>query len=170
MSDFIIRLDKTTNSQASYSFVVKDKFFESFDFSDIKHADIIVVAKLKKHGNNIALNLTINGYINKLACDICTEELSKKISAETNIIIKKTDENIFSTDEIIYTKTHDNKLDLKQLIFELIVLNAPKKRQHDLDKNGKSKCDEEMIKLIKKYTTAKKETHDPRWEILKTLT
>ncbi len=170
MSDFIIRLDKITNSQVSYSFVVKDKFFETFTFSAIKHTDIIAVAKLNKHGDNISLNLIINGYINKLACDICTEELSIKISGETNVIIKKTNKNIFSTDEIIYVKPNDNKLDLKQLIFELIVLNTPKKRKHGLDANGKSKCDEEMIKLIKKYTNVKNETCDPRWEVLKNLT
>ena len=170
MSDFIIRLDKTSNSQTSYSFVVKDKFFETFTSSDIKHADIIVAVKLNKQGNNISANLKINGHINKLACDICTEELSKKISAETNIIIKKTNENIFSTDEIIYVKPNDNELDLKQLIFELIILNTPIKRQHDLDENGNSKCDEEMIKLINKYTNIKKENFDPRWEKLKNLT
>ena len=70
MSDFIIRLDKTSNSQTSYSFVVKDKFFETFTSSDIKHADIIVAVKLNKQGNNISANLKINGHINKLACDI----------------------------------------------------------------------------------------------------
>ena len=170
MSDFIIRLDKTSNRQTSYSFVVKDKFFETFTFSDIKHADIIVAVKLNKQGDNISANLKINGHINKLACDICTEELSKQISAETNIIIKKTNENIFSTDEIIYVKPNHNELDLKQLIFELIILNTPKKRQHGLDENGNSKCDKEMIKLINKYTNIKKENFDPRWEKLKNLT
>ena len=170
MSDFIIRLDKTTNIQTSYSFVVRDKFFETFTFSDIKHADIIVAVTLNKNGVNISANIKINGRINKLACDICTEELSKEISAETDIVIKKTNENIFSTDEIIYVKPNDNKLDLKQLIFELIILNTPKKIQHGLDENGNSKCDEEMIKLINKYTNVKKEKFDPRWEKLKILT
>ena len=169
MSDFTVKLGDLSTREICCSFVVKDKFFEAFPFSDIKHADIAVVAQLNKNGDNILLKLSLGGCINKLACDICTEELSIKISVATNIIIKRTDKNIFSTDEIIYVKPNENKLDLKQLVFELIVLNTPKKRKHDLDKKGNSKCNEEMIKLVKKYTTVRKKASDPRWDVLKNL-
>ena len=66
-------------------------------------------------------------------------------------------------------KKNENKLDLKHLIFELIVLNAPKKRQHALDKQGNSTCNKEMVDLVKEYTQVKEKSSDPRWDALKNL-
>jgi hypothetical protein len=104
MNDYIVKLGAITNGQNSFSFEIKDQFFEAFTFSDIEHADISAIAKLNNNGNNMSLNLIIDGQINQLSCDICTDELSVKISAETNIIIKKTDEDLVSSDEIFYIK------------------------------------------------------------------
>lgn len=169
MHNFTVKLGPITNGKNSFSFEVEDQFFEAFTFSDVKHANISAVATLDKDGENISLNLTIDGQINQLACDICTDELSVQISGETNIIIKKTDDDVTSTDDIFYIKKSENKLDLKHLIFELIVLNAPKKRQHALDKQGNSTCNIEMVDLVKRYTQIKEKSSDPRWDALKSL-
>ena len=169
MDDFTIKLGAITNGKNSFSFKIKDQFFEEFTFADIKHANISVCAILDKDGEMLSLNLKINGQINQLACDICTDELSVPILAETDLIIKKTDDDLVSTDEIVYIKKSENKLDLKHLIFELIVLTVPKKRQHPLDKNGNSTCDKEMLDLVNKYTQVKEKSSDPRWDALKNL-
>ncbi len=168
MNDFIVKLNSITNKK-SFTFEIKDAFFESFTYSDIEHVDVCAIAKFKKDGENIYLKLTIDGDINHLACDICTEELSVKIFGETNIIIKKTNEHKISTDEILYIANDKNYLDLKQLIYELIVLNAPKKRAHPLDKNGNNTCNKEMLDLITKYTQKANMSSDPRWDALKKL-
>jgi len=169
MHDFTIKLGAITNGKNSFSFEIKDQFFESFTFSDIEHANISAIVTLIKDGENISLNLIIKGEINQLACDICTDELSVKISGETNVMIKKTDANLASTDEIFYIKKSENKLDLSHLIFELIVLTAPKKRQHALDKQGNSTCNKEMVDLVNKYRQVKEKSSDPRWDALKNL-
>ena len=169
MHNFTVKLGSITNGKNSFSFEIEDQFFEAFTFSDLEHANISAIARLDKDGENISLNLTIDGQINQLACDICTDELSVKISGETNVIIKKTDEDVASTDDIFYIKKSENKLDLKHLIFELIVLNAPKKRQHPLDKQGKVTCNKEMVNLIEKYTVQEEKSSDPRWVALKDL-
>ena len=61
------------------------------------------------------------------------------------------------------------KIDLKHLIFELIVLNLPKKRKHTVDKQGKSTCNKEMVDLVNKYTQIKEQASDPRWDALKKI-
>ena len=169
MNDFTVNLGGITTGETSFSFEIKDQFFESFTFSDIEHANISAIVTLIKDGENISLNLIIKGEINQLACDICTDELSVKISGETNVMIKKTDANLASTDEIFYIKKSENKLDLSHLIFELIVLTAPKKRQHALDKQGNSTCNKEMVDLVNKYRQVKEKSSDPRWDALKNL-
>ena len=170
MEDYTVNLGLIDAGKKSFSFEVKDQFFEEYPFSDLQHVNISVIAKLDKDINNLSLNLKISGEIYQIACDICTEKLTINISGETDLLIKKNNTNLISTDEIIYINKNENKLDLKHLIFELIVLNVPKKRQHPLDKNGKSKCNKEMIKLVEKYTKTKKTASDARWDALKHIT
>jgi len=169
MNEYKIKLGEITNGKNSFSFEIKDQFFEAFTLSDAEHVEIIATALLDKDGDKLALTLTIDGKINKLLCDICTEEISVNITAETNVMIKITDEDLTSTDEIFYIKKSENSIDLQQLIFELIILNLPKKRQHPLNTKGEVTCNEEMVNLIKKYTVKQEKSSDPRWDALKDL-
>ena len=169
MNGYKIKLGGITNGKNSFSFEIKDQFFEAFTLSDVEHAEIIATALLDKDGEKLALTLTIDGKINKLLCDICTEEISVNITAEINIIIKITDEDLPSTDDIIYIKKSENSINLEQLIFELIILNLPKKRQHLLNDKGEVTCNEDMVNLIEKYTVKKEKTPDARWDTLKNL-
>ena len=169
MDDFKIKLGAINDGKNCFSFEIKSQFFEEFPLSDVEHANITATALLDKKGDRLALTLTIDGEINKLLCDICTDEISIAITAKTKVIIKTTDENLVSTDEIFYVKTNENAIDLKQLIFELIILNLPNRRQHPLNEDGSSNCNKEMIVLVNKYTLKEKKSSDPRWDALKKL-
>ena len=169
MDDFKIKLGVINGGENSFSFEIKDQFFEEFTLSDVEHANITANAILYKEGDRLALTLAIEGEINKLLCDICTDEISVDITAEAKVIIKTSDEDLVSTDEIFYVKTSENAIDLKQLIFELIILNLPKKRQHAFNEDGGSNCNEEMIDLVNKYKVPEEKSSDPRWDALKKL-
>ena len=169
MNDFTIKLGAITNGKNSFSFDIKDQFFEAFTMSDVECAEIKATALLDKDGAKMKLHLTIEGFVNNLLCDICTDEISVNINAETDVIIKVTDEDLTSTDEIFYIKKSENQIDLKQLIFEIIILSLPNRRQHPLDKNGESKCNKEMVDLVNKYTEVKEKSSDPRWDALKDI-
>jgi uncharacterized metal-binding protein YceD (DUF177 family) len=169
MNEYKIKLGNITNGKNSFSFEIKDSFFDAFTLSDVEYAEIITTALLNKDGDKLALTLRINGTINKLLCDICTEEISINIKAVANVIITKTDEDLISTDEVLYIKKNESSIDLKQLIFELIILNLPKKRQHPLNNKGEVMCNKEMVSLIEKYTVKKEMLSDSRWDALKDL-
>ena len=169
MNEYKIKLGSITNGKNSFSFEIKDQFFDAFTLSDVEHAEIIATTLVNKDGDKLALTLQIDGTINKLLCDICAEEISISIKAAANLIVTKTDEDLISTDEILYIKNSDNSIDLKQLIFELIILNLPKKRQHSLNNKGKVTCDKKMVSLIEKYTVKEEKLSDPRWDALKDL-
>ena len=169
MNNFKIKLPSSNNGKSLFSFSIKDSFFEEFPFSEIKHASICANGTIYKERGKTSLSLIVSGKINNLPCDICTEDLSVEISAETNMIIKRTNENLFSNDEVYYVKKTENKIDLKQLIFELITLNIPKKRRHPLNEKGNIICNKEMIELVEKYKQKQKQTSDPRWDVLKNL-
>ena len=169
MNEYKIKLGSITNGKNSFSFEIKDQFFDAFTLSDVEYAKIIATTLVNKDGDKLALTLQIDGTINKLLCDICAEEISINIKAVADLIVTKTNEDLISTDEILYIKNSDNSIDLKQLIFELIILNLPKKRQHPLNKQGEITCNQEMVDLIKRYTIKQEKSSDPRWDALKDL-
>ena len=169
MNDFEIKLGSISSGSNYFLFEIKDQFFDEFILSDVEYANIKAKAALDKEGDRLYLTLTIDGEINRLLCDICTDEMSVDINAKTKVIIKKSNEDLVSTDEIFYVKKSENTIDLKQLIFELIILNVPKKRQHTLNDDGSSKCSNEMIELVNKYRIAEEKSSDPRWDALKKL-
>ena len=169
MNDFKIKLGSINGGENCFSFEIRDKFFEEFTLSDVEYANITATALLDKEEDRLVLTLTIDGEIHKLLCDICTDEISLDITAKTKVIIKTTDEDLVSTDEIFYVKTSENAIDLKQLIFELIILNLPIRRQHAFNEDGSSNCNEEMIDLVNKYTVTEEKSSDPRWDALKKL-
>jgi len=169
MDDFKIKLGAINGGKNCFSFEIKDQFFEEFTLSDVEHANIKATALLDKEGDRLELTLTIDGKINKLLCDICIDEISVNITAKTKAIIKTTDEDLVSTDEIFYVKTSENSIDLKQLLFELVILNIPNKKQHTFNEDGSSNCNKEMLDLVNKYTITEEKSSDPRWDALKKL-
>ena len=58
---------------------------------------------------------------------------------------------------------------IEHLLFELITLSLPNKRQHPENKDGTTNCNTEMINLIDKYNHIEEKSSDPRWDALKDL-
>ena len=56
MNDYKIKLGEITNGKNSFSFEIKDQFFEAFTLSDMEHAEIIATALLDKDGEKISIN------------------------------------------------------------------------------------------------------------------
>ncbi|MBG65646.1 MAG: hypothetical protein CMP73_03190 [Flavobacteriales bacterium] len=143
---------------------IKDSFFEDFSYSEIKYTNITATIKSEKIGKELSLSIELDGWVNNLLCDLCAGDLSIKIFSKTNFILKYTAQKLESNDEIIYVKPNQNKLSLKHLLFELVILSIPNKRQHN-----NNECSNEMVELIKKYKKKEKKVSDPRWDALKKL-
>ena len=169
MSDYRIKIGGIADGIHSFTFEIKDSFFKAFSQSEVKHATIIATVLLEKESDKLALSIQLNGEVNHLLCDICAEDISVKIAFATKMIVKETSEDLESTDEIIYINSNDNELSVEHLLFELITLSLPNKRQHPVKKDGTTNCNEEMIALIEKYNEIEEKSSDPRWDALKDL-
>ena len=153
-----------------FSFCIKDSFFKEMYNSEIKYANISAKVSLEKKHNTLQLFIKIRGKVNRLLCDVCTEEMSIEIENNTQMLIKESYTELDSTDEILYIKPTDHTVSIKQILFEMIVLSVPQKRQHKIDEKGKKKCNIEMIQLIDKYSSSPEKRFDERWSALKNLT
>jgi uncharacterized metal-binding protein YceD (DUF177 family) len=169
MNEYRITIGGIEEGIHSFTFDIKDSFFKAFSQSEVRHADIIATVFLEKESTKLALSIDLNGSINHLLCDICAEELSVDISSITKMMIKETSENLESTDEIIYINSNENELSIEHLLFELITLSLPNRRQHPKNEDGTTNCNTEMISLIDKYNNIEEKSSDPRWDALKDL-
>ena len=169
MNEYRITIGGIEEGIHSFTFDIKDSFFKAFSQSEVRNANIIATVLLERENNKLALSIELNGEINHLLCDICAEDISVDISSITKMMIKETSENLESTDEIIYINSNENELSIEHLLFELITLSLPNRRQHPVNEDGTTNCNKEMISLIDKYNNIEEKSSDPRWDALKDL-
>ena len=167
MNEFKIKLGALSNGINSFKFKIKNTFFEEFPLSEVKSADILAKVIIKKENKHFKLQLILEGFIYNMLCDICAEDLTIEFKATTNAIIQNS--TIEFDDDHVLIKTNENSIDLKQIIFESIILNLPKKRKHKTNKNGKGECNQEMLDLITKYRPTGVIPSDERWNELKKI-
>ncbi len=169
--EYIIQFVGLSLGKHEFEFNIHDKFFEHFDYSEIKRGTISVNLDLLKQSTMMVLHFEISGTI-KMNCDRCTEELDLPINGHYKLIVKVGgDDNSDEDDDIIVVAANEHKLDLTQFIYEYITLSLPIKRVHPDDANGESTCDKETIKKLEQFLIEeeKKDESDPRWNDLKNI-
>ena len=157
----------------NFKFEVDGAFFEKMENETITKCEIQVNITLNKQDSLMTLDFSINGTVN-LPCDRCTENFDLIISGNNRLIVKMGNDFQEESEEVIIIPKNDPSLDISQYIYEFILLLIPMKVEHPLDANGKSQCNEELIKLLEKYQPKEKnegeeDNIDPRWERLKGL-
>ena len=166
MFNYCIRLSGIKDGNHEYSFVVNNQFFDAFEQSEITNAKFEVIIILKKEGKKMNLSFNIDGIITNFNCDLCASALEIPISTSLSIILQETENEMEDTDEILYIHPNQCEIDVSHLIFEVISLAIPSKREHNSESGVQ--CDKEMMVLLEQYAE-KEEKIDPRWEVLNKL-
>jgi uncharacterized metal-binding protein YceD (DUF177 family) len=169
MPKHYIRIAGLKEGEHRQAFEIKDKFFEAYEQSEVKTGSFIVNTLVMLRGLDRKLTINIEGTITNLLCDYCAQKLEWPISITSNFVIKESEKETESTDEVIYVLPNQYQLQINQLIFEMINLSIPSKRTHTKSEQGEGKCDKEMLELMEKYATKTKQEIDPRWEVLNKL-
>jgi len=164
-----IRIAGLKDGEHRQVFEIKDKFFEAYEESDVYSGRFTVDTLLTLKGLDKRLTIDINGEIENLLCDYCAKNIICPISITLNFILKESNSEIDSVDEIIYITKNQHQLSLDQLIFEMINLSIPNKISHNEDEKRDGKCDSEMLMLLNKYAKKNNKKVDPRWEVLKKI-
>ena len=164
-----IRIAGLSDGEHRQAFDIKDKFFKAYEDSEVKAGAFIVNTLVVLSGSDRKLTINIEGTITNLLCAYCAERLEWAISTTLNFVIKESENETESTDEIIYVLPNQHQLDINQLIFEMINLSIPNKRTHNKSEQKNGKCDKKMLQLIEEYATKTNNETDQRWEVLNKL-
>ena len=157
-----------------FNFHVENDLFNYFGKEIINDSDISAKVVLEKQDALIILTFDISGTVN-IQCDRCLDYYDQPINSKNKIFVKyenKEEENKEIKDEknedVIIIRPEDSEINIGKLIHDFIILALPLKKMHPDDENGNSLCNPEMIRRIKKLSTAEKKTDD-RWDKLKKL-
>jgi uncharacterized protein len=165
LRNFIIPFIGLKVGNHNFAFEIDDKFFEHFEYSEIKKGKLHVDCLLEKQARMMILHFDIDGTV-RIPCDRCAEDFDQPIHGGQKLIVKFGADHVEESDEVLVITEKESELDVSQLLYEYIHLMLPFKKVHGTDENGNSLCNPEVLR----YIIEKEESQaDPRWEALQKL-
>jgi uncharacterized metal-binding protein YceD (DUF177 family) len=162
LKEFVIPFVGLKEGTHDYAFDIDAKFFESFDNSEIIHADVHVDVSLEKQERMLIFRFGTKGTLT-IPCDRCLGDLTLPVEGTDGLIVKFGQEWEEESDEIIIIPEKESHIDISTFIYEYIMLKLPLQKVHP---EGEGLCDPEVISKLNDHHQA--ET-DPRWAALKQL-
>jgi uncharacterized metal-binding protein YceD (DUF177 family) len=174
---YLIEFNKLVMGPNEFDFDLNDQFLSEFEFAPLEHCEVKVDLKLIKSESMYDLKFDFNGYA-KVPCDTCAEDLNLPIHQKFGLIMRLSEENNFDDSEIIYIARTEIEFDLKQYLYESLLLALPIKKNCEGMSEPKP-CNEDVLKRLA-HVEEKEEDEDgddgsddqegdPRWNKLKDL-
>ncbi len=152
-----------------FEFKIEQQFFESFDYDEFNEVAIDVAISLNKLSVLLELEFKISGYIN-VNCDLSNEPYNQEIKGVLNLVVKFGDDFNDENEEILIIPHREHEINVRQYIYEMIILSLPNKRVHPGIKDGTLESDIVVrLKELEPTIEEEQEETDPRWDALKQL-
>jgi len=161
-----------SEGEHDFSFHLGEQFFTSFEGSEITRGELIASVVMDNRAGALTLRFHLEGEV-EVVCDRCLDPFLTEIRSVQQLIVKRGDVPGELDDDVIVIGRDDHEIDIRQYLYELVVLAIPCKRIHPLDKNGEPTCNPEMIKILESHRGKKdrrEDKLDPRWNALKEIT
>jgi uncharacterized protein len=154
--------------QHDFDFEINKEFFEQFEESEVKEGKLTAVVDVDKRTSHIDLVIKIQGVVS-VSCDRCLRIFSLPIDCTNRLLVKLGKVRDEDDPDIIIIPAEEPELDLKQYLYEYILLALPIKRIHPDDDDGNSTCDPGMLEKLLEHVAGDTNGKDPRWDELKKL-
>ena len=166
---YAVRISGLGEGDHHFSFELDRKFFVLFEHSDISNGNIDAEVILEKKPGVFSLHFSMEGRV-EVMCDRCLENFFTNISTTQTIFVKLGETKGEIEDDVLMIGRDDHEIEVRQYLYEFIMLAIPYQKIHPDDSEGNSTCNPEMIKKLDAHRTKepdKEDTIDPRWDALK---
>lgn len=151
-----------------FDFKIDQLFFEHFESSPIREADIDLHLDFDKRIDMYVLDFQISGTV-RTECDRCLAPIHLPISGEYQLIVKFSHDPGDEEAEIVYVSPEIEQLNIAQYIYEYIVLSLPMIKVYNCVEDDPVPCDEEMLDRLE-AEEEEDATPNPIWDELRKLT
>lgn len=150
-----------------YQYTILDSFFEKYGAQDFNDCNAEIKLSLEKHNGFMQLHFDISGSVN-VDCDRCGNTLTKELWDEFDIIVKLVEEpEVMNEQEedpdVYYISRGESYLHVSDWIYEFVCLSVPLQRSCEVDKEGKSNCNPDVIAKLKQMETDVQKAANPLW-------
>ena len=151
----------------TFEYDIRDAFFDEFEYSLVKKADMKCRVELEKQETMMILDFNITGTIDA-TCDRCLAQYPQVVDIKEQQIAKFSDEEVAEDDEIISLGKSEHEIMLAGLIYEYINVAVPFILVCNNEGNTQY-CDKDMLAELSKLKENNEQTEsiDPRWDALK---
>jgi len=163
---YIINFHDLDIGEYDFKFILDNVFFEKFDNSEIKDANIKAEVKLIKHQHTFELDFDLSGFVT-VQCDRCLDDFKQHVTYKTDLFVEfgEKSSDLSDADTRITIASNEIEIVLDKHLYDYAHLSIPYKNVHP-DEN---KCNMSIINRIEELNTKQEEVSDPRWDKLKTL-
>ena len=154
-----------------FEYQIDSRFFKHFEESPISDCAVKVRMEFEKSETLFTLTFYIDGTV-RAACDTCLEPFDKEIFGDYKCLVKFSDElskGSNDDDEMIYISRDAAYIDVSHLIYEYICLCLPMQLLGCKEPGKDERCNQEVIKRLKKDVKKETDEVDPRWDMLNKL-
>jgi uncharacterized metal-binding protein YceD (DUF177 family) len=172
LSEYLIPFIGLKIGKHQFEYQINKTFFEDFDFDEFESSAVKVNVVLEKKSTFMELTLKHKGTVN-VPCDLTGEFFDLPVKGKINVVVQFGEEFNNDNEELLILPHGEHQLDIKQYIYELIVLSIPLKKTHPGIKDGtlKTPALDKLKELSLNHQKQKieQEEIDPRWDKLKQL-
>lgn len=131
------------NGCHEFRFEVDGSLFEEYQSTEIKAGRCEVTVAADRSESQVTLDVSIAGYV-VVECDRCLEECRIPVHYQGRLLVKFSDEVHEYDGEVMWLLPMEDEIDLKQYIYESIVLSLPYQRVHP-----EGECNPEMLERFR---------------------
>jgi uncharacterized metal-binding protein YceD (DUF177 family) len=151
-----------------FSYSVDDKFFESYQEQDFRHAKAEVKLVLEKSSNFMILRFEIGGQA-EVTCDRCNSDLPLQLFDEFSVTVKMAEDPEQANDQeedpdVYYISRGESHLDVKDWIYEFVNLSIPMQKTCAYENMDGQYCNPEARELLKNMKPAEGSKENTLWK------
>ncbi|HNQ83836.1 MAG TPA: DUF177 domain-containing protein, partial [Bacteroidales bacterium] len=135
LRQYIIPFSGLKAGNYDYSFEIDGRFFEEFEYSEIREGKLHVDCLLEKQDRMMIFSFRIKGAV-RVICDRCAGEFDWPVEGKQQLIVKFGQEHTEEAEDILVITEKEHELDLSQYLYEYIHLLVPIRKIHGTDENG----------------------------------
>jgi uncharacterized metal-binding protein YceD (DUF177 family) len=168
LKDYSIPFTGLALGKHVFEYAITDAFFDEYEYSLVKKADLQCKVELEKQETLLILNFDIQGTMSA-TCDRCLSQFPQQVAIHEQQIAKFGDEEEENEDdEIIMLGKNDHEIMIAGLIYEYINVAVPFINVCG-DEGDTPYCDKDMLDNLNRLSANNEqdEQADPRWDALK---
>ena len=144
--EYIIDYKTLESGIYEFDYHIDKEFFSMFDEPMVQDGNADVHAAMRVSSAGLDIQLTITGTL-CVECDRCLEPFDMPIDASYDLVVKYGDHTtpLDEADDVITIGADDDFLDLRQHIYEYVILSLPARRVHPYAPDGTPGCDPDML-------------------------